>query len=338
MESRQQRTLWPTHGWKKATPQEHGMNSDTLSQLHTFIQKQELPVYAVLVVRHGALVFEHYYHDSTLQDTHQIASCTKSILSALVGIALDKGLIHSLDQTLPDFIADEHLFSLDEQKRKITLRHLLTMTSGLDNIASGRYHLEEHKSILQTIFEASLFSSPGSTFRYGDPGADLLGQVLARTLQTDLLTFAAEHLFHPLGIETSAQDGFRWELDLDGSFYRGANGLHITPQDMARFGYLYLNRGIWEGQQLIPESHVQTSIHAQSAGGPPENSAYGLLWWVTTLEGHTSFFAAGIGGQYIYVIPDIDLLVVISSEYERRSGAPQKELLSRFVLPAIIDL
>lgn len=336
MERRQQRTLWPTHGWKEATPKEHGMNSDMLSRLHAFIQEQELPVYAVLIVRHGSLVFEHYYHGSTLQNTYQIASCTKSILSALVGIALDKGLIHSLDQTLPDFIADEHLFSLDEQKRKITLRHLLTMTSGLDNIASGRYHLEEHKSILQTIFEASLFSPPGSTFRYSDPGVDLLGRILARVLQTDLLTFATEHLFHPLGIETNTQSGFSWETVLDG-FYRGATGLHITPQDMARFGYLYLNGGNWEGQQLVPEAYVQASIHAQNAGGPPEQSAYGLLWWVTTLEGHAAFFAAGIGGQYIYVIPDIDLLVVISSEYERRSGAPQKELLSRFILPAIID-
>jgi CubicO group peptidase (beta-lactamase class C family) len=81
---------------------------------------------------------------------------------------------------------------------------------------------------------------------------------------------------------------------------------------MARFGYLYLNGGNWEGQQLIPESYVQSSIHPQSAGGPPGESAYGLLWWVTMIEDYAAFFAAGIGGQYIYVIPDIDLLVVIS--------------------------
>ena len=137
----------------------------------------------------------------TAHDRILIASCTKSILSALVGIALDKGLIQNLDQTLPDFISDEQLFKLVEQKRKITLRHLLTMTSGLDNSASGRDHLEEHKSLLETIFAAPLFSSPGSAFRYSDPGVDLLGQILARILATDLLTFATEHLILPTIID-----------------------------------------------------------------------------------------------------------------------------------------
>ncbi|MBA2682143.1 MAG: serine hydrolase [Ktedonobacteraceae bacterium] len=313
------------------------MNFDILSQLHSSIQEQELPVYAVLIVRHGALVFEHYYHDSTRQDTHQIASCTKSILSALVGIALDKGLIHNLDQTLPDFIRDEQLFKLDEQKREIILRHLLTMTSGIDSITSGRLHPEEHKSVLETIFAAPLSSPPGSTFRYSDPGVDLLGEVLSQALPTDLLTFATEHLFHPLGIETSEQSGFRWDLDFYGNLYRGGSGIHMTPRDMAKFGYLYLNGGTWEGQPLIPASYVQASSHAQNPGGWPEEDAYGFLWWITALEGHAAFYAAGVGGQYTYIVPDLDLLVVISSEYERRSGAPQKELLSRFVLPSVID-
>lgn len=218
----------------------------------------------------------------------------------------------------------------------VTLRHILTMTSGFDNIASGRYHLEEHKSVLHTIFEAPLFSPPSQTFRYADPSVDLLCRILAQAIQTDLLTFTTAHLFRPLGIETSAQSGFAWETDVEG-FHRGATGLHLSPRDMARFGYLYLNEGNWEGQQLISAAYVQASIHAQSAGGLPENGAYGLLWWGTTLEGHAAFWAAGLGGQYIYIVPALDLLVVISSECERRSGAPQKALLSRFVLPAIVD-
>jgi CubicO group peptidase (beta-lactamase class C family) len=106
---------------------------------------------------------------------------------------------------------------------------------------------------------------------------------------------------------------------------------------MAKFGYLYLREGFWEGKPLIPRAYVQASTQAHNRGGLPEGSAYGLLWWITTLGEHAAFYAAGIGGQFIFVIPAVDLVVVIASEDERRSGNPQKELLTRFVLPAILD-
>jgi CubicO group peptidase (beta-lactamase class C family) len=312
------------------------MASDTLMQLHTFIQEQSLPLYAMLIVRHGSLVFEHYYQGQTVHNAHAIASCTKSILSALIGIALCKDSLDALDQTLPDFIADEDLFNLDEQKRAITLRHLLTMVSGMDNLLSGRYHFEGHTNFVEAVFATPLFCPPGQTFCYGDPPVEVLGQLLERVTDIDLLSFATEQLFRPLGISTDPQSGFLWEKKPDGC-YRGASGIHLLPRDMAKLGYLYLHGGYWDGQQLIPGAYIQASVQAHNAGGWPEGSAYGLLWWITTLEKHAAFFAAGLGGQYIFVIPNLDMVVVISSTYERRSATPQKELLTRFVLPAIVD-
>ncbi len=336
MEERREDVLWPTYGWENASLESQDMNSDVLMGLHAFIQGQALPIYAVLIARHGRLVFEEYYGGQTADDAQAIRSCTKSVFSALVGIALCKDSLDALDQTLLDLFDDQYILGLDEQKRAITLRHMLTMTSGIDNLSSGRFRFEEYDNYVQAVLEASLFAPPGQTFCYGDPPVEVLTRLLEQRLGVDLLAFATEELFRPLGILTEPHSRFFWETLPDGR-YRGAAGLHLTPRDMAKFGYLYLREGYWEGQQLVPKAYVQASIHAQNTGGWPEGCAYGLLWWVTTLEEHEAFFAAGIGGQYIFVIPDVDLVVVIASEDVRRSGQPQKELLTRFVLPAMVD-
>lgn len=336
MEERRVHASWPTHDWESASPESQGMNSDILMHLHTFIQNQSLPIHAMLIARHGWLIFEHYYQGQKSSDTQALRSCTKSVISALIGIALCKDSLHAFDQTLSDLLADEHLFDLDEQKRAITLYHLLTMVSGMDNLSSGRYHFEGHTNFVQAVFATPLFCPPGQTFRYGDPPVEVLGQLLERVTDSDLLSFATEQLFRPLGISTDPQSGFRWEKKPDGR-YRAAAGLHLTPRDMAKFGYLYLHEGYWKDQQLIPKAYVQASTRPHTMGGWPEECAYGLLWWITTLGGHTAFYALGLGGQFIFVIPEVDLVVVISSENVRRSGDPQKALLACFVLPAIVD-
>jgi CubicO group peptidase (beta-lactamase class C family) len=335
MEERQEYASWPTHGWEKASLESQGMNSDILMDLYTFIQDQQLPIHALLIARHGYLIVEYYYRGQTARDTQALRCCTKSAMSALVGIALCKDSLYAFDQTLPDLLADERLFSLDEQKRAITLYHLLTMTSGIDSLYSGRYHFEGHTSFVEAVFATPLLCPSGQTFRYGDPPVEVLGQLLEQVTGIDLVSFATDQLFRPLGISTDPQSGFLWEKKPDGR-YRAAAGLHLTPRDMAKFGYLYLREGYWEDQQLIPSVYAQASTRSHNMGGVPEGCAYGLLWWVTTLGGHATFYALGIGGQFIVVIPAVDLVVVISSEDVRRSGDPQKALLKGFILPAIV--
>ncbi len=335
MEERRENVPWPTNGWESASPESQGMDADVLMGLHAYIQEQGLPIYAMLIARHGWLVFEEYYRGQMADDAQAIRSCTKSVFSALVGIALCKDSLHALDKTLPDLFDDKYIVRSDGQKRAITLRYVLTMTSGIDNLAGGRFRFEEYNNYVQAVWEASLFAPPGQAFRYGDPPVEVLTRLLEQKLGVDLLAFASEQLLHPLGIVTESQSRFLWETLPDGR-YRGAAGLHLTPRDMAKFGYLYLHEGYWEGRQVIPKAYAQASVRVQNAGGLPEESAYGFLWWVTTLGAYNAFFAAGIGGQYIFVVPEVHLVVVIASEDVRRSGAPQKELMSRFVLPAII--
>jgi CubicO group peptidase (beta-lactamase class C family) len=336
MEERRKGASWPTHHWEEAVPEAQGMDSEALKRLHAFVQDQSLPVHAILIIRHGRLIFERYYHGQTERDTQALRSCTKSVLSALIGVAFCKDSLHALDQPLSAFLDDEHLSNLDEQKRAITLHQLLTMTSGMDSLLSGRYRFEGYTSFVEAVFATPLFCPPGQMFRYGDPPVEVLAWLLEVVLGIDLLSFATEQLFHPLGISTDPHSGFLWETKPDGR-YRAAAGLHLTPGDMAKFGYLYLQEGYWEDQQLIPRAYVQASIRTHNSGGGPESDGYGLLWWITTLGGHTAFYAAGIGGQFIFVVPAFDLVVVISSKDERQSGDPQKELLTRFVLPAITD-
>jgi CubicO group peptidase (beta-lactamase class C family) len=157
-----------------------------------------------------------------------------------------------------------------------------------------------------------------------------LSGVIAHATRQNTQDFAQQALFDPLGIVD-----FSWRVDPNG-YPDAAGGLLLTPHDMAKFGYLYLNDGVWEGERILPEGWVEESTSAQIDGGPPEYTSYGYLWWVTHLAGHAAYFASGYGGQYLYVVPDLDLVAVIASNDEWTHGQ-NRAIVADHILPAVIE-
>ncbi|MDR0531835.1 MAG: beta-lactamase family protein [Oscillospiraceae bacterium] len=263
----------------------------------------------LLVLRQGKLIYEQYWNGYDQNKPHEMQSCTKSVISALVGIAIAEGKIKGVDQKVIEFFpeAEALLAKGQENKRDMTIEHLLTMTSGLPGdgkpleFAPGIDELALRKTDCGLlIFLAKQTNPPGKKFSYSSNGVNLLAVLLAKATGKPLLDYAKEKLFDPLGI-TSAE----WEQMPDGN-YAGGGGLQLTPRDMARFGYLYLNYGRWEGRQIIPADWV-----AQTPPKSKSFKAYGRLFWNYSLEPFCGFYEAnGAYGQYIVIEPSRGLVIV----------------------------
>jgi len=320
--------MTPRADWSTSTPELQGMNSRLLSQLQQHIEKRLPHIRSVLIVRHGHLVFEAYFQGSNQSDYHHLWAATNSFTSALIGIGLQEGYIQSLDQMLMSFFPQYDAPDLDTQTAEITLEHLLTMTSGFA-VDSFPQWTSSADWIRDTI-ELPVLFEPGQRFHFNNSASHLLSGILTQATDMSVLEFADQHLFRPLGISKRL-----WTADPQGNNI-GAAGLSLTARDMAKFGLLYLNRGVWDGKQIIPADFIQASTQKQNAGGFPELVDHGYLWWVTTIEGHSAFFAGGYGGQYIYVVPDLDIVIVIASDSER-SHVENRAIIGDFIIPAISD-
>jgi CubicO group peptidase (beta-lactamase class C family) len=289
---------WPTDAWRETTPEKQGMNSQYFKSLRGYVEENFPHMSSVLVVRHGYIVFEESYQGEP-NDYQNVASVAKSVISALIGIALREGYINSLDQKVVDFYPEYVTPTSDPQIKDITIEHLLTMTSGLEQETS--FGEDWFKSTL----EQPVSDEPGQAFHYNDAAVHLLSGILTRSTHMTALEFGNEYLFQPLGIPLPS-----WKTDPQGNNV-GGDGLALRPRDMAKIGYLYLNQGFWDGHQLVPAEWVRVSTE-KHAKADFLSGYYGYLWWVTAVEGHAAYYAAGFGGQYIYVIPDLDLVVVIT--------------------------
>ncbi len=274
-------------------------------------------VQSVLVARDGELLLEEYFRDRRPADLSNVHSITKSVLATLVGIAIERGVL-SLDTTVGDVFEIE-----DERKRNISVGQLLTMTSGLE--ADTPYDIDDiadrGESWVAGPLAAPLRADPGTTFIYNNGAAHVLGAAIARATDAPLATFAEEHLFGPLGI-----DDYRWPTDPDGNPL-GYGHLELRPCDLLRLGQLYLDGGLVGSSRVVPKSFVAAATSPHSAGGTPEDVAYGYLWWITEDGGHPSFFAGRYGGQYVTVIPELAIVVVTTGDaavLTRTSGNPRR--------------
>jgi CubicO group peptidase (beta-lactamase class C family) len=334
------RDYWPTAGWRAAAPAEQGMDPAVLAQLDTIVPASYPQVRSVLVVRHGYLVAERYWRGVDAGDGHNSFSVTKSFVSALVGIALAEGHLEGLDQTVEELLADHLPAGADPRLRRVTVAQLLTMSSGLagdDSLAGGLDGISDglarSRDWVRHILGRRLETSPGERWAYSSDSAHLLSAIVADATGQSTLAFARAKLFGPLGI---ASDGARepalhdwpltqpglaayeratvaWPKDPQGYHY-GGGFLKLPARDLAKLGYLYLNGGRWDGAQVVPAEYVAASTR------PRRDPSFGYLWWLTDAAGHDSFRAEGFGGQLVQVIPDLDLVVVITSDAGRGPG------------------
>lgn len=349
------RNYWPTEDWQYATPKQVGMDGTIIEQIHNYASTCVPDIHSLLIVRHGYLVFEEYYHGFHRQSYHSISSATKSIASTLVGVALAQGFLTNLDQRVLDFFSEYAVAENDPRKQALTLRHLLSLTGGFAHEFPENYHFNP----VGLALARPMMQQPGQEFYYDSQSVDLLSGILTLATGRNAATFAYETLFKTLGIwqEESARfvwktdlqgehvwhehayfdekDGFLWKIDPQGN-NPGGFGIHLTAREMAKIGYLYLNNGYWDGIQVVPEEYVSDSTHQQSDGGQPVNVPYGYLWWITQHGNRSAFFASGYGGKCIYVIPALDLVVVSTGSSKQGPQSHFQEIIEQLILPAIV--
>jgi len=314
--------------WRISIPSREGLDEARLTRLDARIRAALPHVRSLLIARHGSLVFEHYYGDASPEKLHNIQSMTKSVSSALVGIALKKRLIKSLDNKVLDYYPEYRSVISDQRVREITIRHLLTMASGIDEM-----QLSFDKVLSDPIAEIlrqRLLYRPGGGFKYSSPASHLLGGVLRKATGTSVLGFAQTELFHPLGLGR-----VEWYADSKGLQSGGLSGLWRS-RDVLKLGELYLRHGTWCGAELISPAYIAESVTVQNRGEfYGEKASYGFMWWITSTGGHGAFYARGFGGQYLMVIPWADLVVLCTSDWKQPEYPEHFALVEEFILPAI---
>jgi CubicO group peptidase (beta-lactamase class C family) len=262
----------------------------------------------VTVIRNGYLVADVTFHPYESNTMHSLASVTKNITSILIGIAIQQGHIKDVDQSVLSFFPNRTAANLDKNKENMTLEHVLTMRSGFDcsweNEGMGFGELFEVDDWVQFILDQPMAYHPGTQFDYCNINSVLLSIIIQETTGRNTFDFAKEHLFGPLGIEDVI-----WGANLQGISV-GSGGLMMKPHDMAKIGYLFLNEGRWDDTEIISPDWVVASTHKHTTGNSFFLDGYGYQWW-TRDDG--VYCAAGHGGQFIYVIPEQDMVVVFTA-------------------------
>jgi len=321
---------WPTASWRTSTPEEQGMDSEKLADMLAYIQKQRYNIDSVTIIRNGYMVVDVTFFPFPPDSKHIVHSCTKSIVSALVGIAIDQGYIESVQQPVLDFFPERTAANLTADKEAMTLENVLTMATGLKCQDSYLYHwsgLEEMRQSpdwVQFMLDLPMAWEPGAKFEYCNGASFLLSAIIQETTGMTALKFAEQHLFAPLSISDVA-----WPSNPQGKTI-GWGELRLRPHDMAKIGYLYLNEGLWDGEQVVSPAWVEASTRKHISAETLEDG-YGYQWWV---DDSGIYMALGYAGQYIVVVPEKEMVVVFTSDLgEYQSSAP-RNLVDDFIVPA----
>lgn len=320
---------YPAKSWRTSTPERQGMDSNGLAEMINFIKREKYNISSVVVIRNGYLINDAYFYPFNKKMGHILHSCSKSITSALIGIALYKGIIKGINTSVSEYFPE---IKLDNPgKENITIKDILTMSSGLDTRDSYLYGFQGLRSLNQSlnwpdhIFKAPLIATPGTKFEYSNSMTFLLSSILQKRSGVDALEFAKKHLFSYMGIER-----VNWEKNQKGVCI-GWGGITMRPVDMAKFGYLFLKEGRWNKRELVPSSWVRMSISKRIQAGTLSDH-YGFQWWV---DNYGYYMAMGYGGQYIIVYPKKNLIAVFVSALENHDFFLPEKLFRRFILNSI---
>ncbi len=266
------------------------------------------PLRSLIIAQEGEILVEDYHRGMDAGTAANIKSASKTVLSALTGLALDRGAVDSLDDPIEEYLGDYLTNPSDERKRSITIRDLLLMRSGLRSTSFENYGpWVTSDNWVRHALARPLESEPGTSTSYSTGDSHLLSAVLTEALDRDLLAFANDHLFGPLDSRIRS-----WQRDPQG--YRfGGNNMSLTPRSLLRFGQLYLNDGRHEGQQILPAEWIERSTEPR-VNDTYRGYWYGYYWWLDRVDGTRVQFAWGYGGQYLFVVPAHELAVVITSD------------------------
>jgi len=321
----------PTQSWRIVNPQEQGLDVEILSKMFSVIEEENISLHSVVVVRNGDIVAEKYYGIWSPDNKHTVQSVTKTIISALVGIALEDGCIKSLDDPIWNYLPDRTPVDNDALKQEISLKHLLTMSSGFEWY-DGQTPIWTSADWIQFVLDQPMAAQPGTVWNYNSGNAHLLSAIIQNACEMNTLDYARKKLFTPLGMTD-----VKWETDPKG-IPNGGWGLSMLPRDIAKFGLLYLNDGVWDGQQIVPVEWIEVSTQKYfQVPKPlePWDLYYGYTWW---LHGDGSYYAAhGRGGQFIYILPEQHMVVVFTSDVNTPEDEfiRPEQLIREYIVPAV---
>lgn len=338
-------------GWQSARALDEGLDIEPLHDLIESITNGDFPgTHSILVAKNGNLVVEEYFYGFDANMLHDMRSASKSLTSTLIGLAIDRKMIDGPDAKVLSFFRKYRSYGAwDSRKADITVRHLMTMSSGLDAndsdqrsvAAEGAYQSQSAQpDWIKFALDAPMIAEPGTRLIYGGANPLILGGILDDVVSDRVEWFADEALFGPLGINQ-----YRIYLDPLGTPYMGG-GVYLRPRDMLKIGQMYLDGGQWHGQQVLSNSWVTESFAKYGRLEPLDRNGneYGYLWWHETYDVSdkeiASIEARGNGGQYIFVIPDLAVVAVITSGNYRggleMTRQPQR-ILQRYLLPAVMN-
>jgi CubicO group peptidase (beta-lactamase class C family) len=371
---------WPTRGWSSTTPSEVGLDAKVLAAFDADISQGKYGyVDSMLVIRNGKVAYERYYerdygsiyHEEAstpgplvVRDPtgpynyfnswwhpylqkgklHTMQSVTKSVVSAVVGIAVGRGEFPDLDTPVIEFFEPDTVANVDERKRRMTIRHLLTMTTGLDWNEDYPYNdprntfaiMAVEPDWVQYTMDRPMSVNPGESFQYNSGATLILGHVFNKATGMDLEEYAVRHLFEPLGI-----DNFHWKRTPFG-LTDAQEGLFVSSRDIAKIAYLFLKQGQWEGKQVVPAAWVDASVAPFVSVEDDRSIEYGYKWWLVHYEyqgeDRVAFAGFGFGGQYPIVVPELDLVIVFTG-WNILAEGPRLSALKGIerILPAVQD-
>lgn len=309
---------WPTSGWKTCRPEAVGMSSGKLMKVYEYAANPKIHTQAITVIRKGYIVGEAYFNNFTMNSRHESFSVAKSFSSALIGIAIAEGLIKGVNETLAKYFPRWQTPETPEAKKRMTIRDLLTMRSGLqwneDDYYKDRSRndvyimIDSAKDYIQYVLDKPIIHEPGSHWYYSSGDTTLLSGVIEKSTGLTAYDFARKYLFEPLGLSEMI-----WLADPAGHTIT-AWGIQGTLREFAKFGYLYLKKGRWGDKQVVPQNWIEESSKPVSE----EVKKYGYQWWrLPALADYESsnippdlLIAWGIFTQQIFILPTQDLLIV----------------------------
>ncbi|KJD41230.1 beta-lactamase [Paenibacillus polymyxa] len=299
----------------------------------------ELETRSCLIEQQGNMIMDYYREPQIANQLYKINSCTKSVISALVSMAMDQQLVPKPETPILEFFPQLAKDS-DPRKRDITIEHLLTMSAGFNWTEFGGQNsfptMSKTSNWVQFVLSQPLSHLPGTRMEYSSGCSQLLATLLRSASGQAVAEFAEEQLFQPLGI-----DNYHWETDPQGT-HTGGFGLHLRPLDMLKFGRLYLNEGSWEGRQIIQTETVRYSTRPFLPASKPQKAYYGCHWWASSFSDEETgteidyFYALGFGGQYIIVVPSYDLVVVLTADTFKKKRTPV-DIFRQYLIPLLLQ-
>ncbi len=300
-------SYWPTTGWEEAAPESQGFSSEKLGDALNEIKKKDMDIHSLMIVRNDNVILDTYLYPYDGSIYHDVASVTKSVMTTLIGIAVDQGKL-SLDAPILSFFLDRTIANRDSMKEQITVRHLVSNSSGFrfdekDDAATINAMIESDDWV-QYVLELPVVHKPGTHFAYFSPGMHLLSAILQQATGMTALEFANDNLFKPLGINE-----VYWPPNSKGNTI-GYGDLCLYPADMAKIGFLFLHQGKWEGEQIVSSNWVNEATKKQLPTGEGREG-YGYGWWISSPNEKFPYYRAyGRQEQIIMVVPSINSVIV----------------------------